>query len=453
MSSKKFHTGCDNALFPNFLFNSLSAELGHTLNLAHSGTVQGPYFDKHGMMGYSYDEFNSPKMCFNAPKSWQLGWFADQSISWNPNDGTWVGTMVGDVDYGENPAHTIILRLETGYNTEIYVKFNRAKGYNSQTKMSADMVTIVEQGRGYSQSTYIDGMYPGQSHTISRFGTSGKDLVIEYISQGESSDEAIVAAYYDDCRFPSCCQGPFCPVPQTDPPTPSPTSTPTSHPTLAPTPSPTMVPTIVPTFVPTDGAMTVPLTLQPTLDPTPEPTQQPTGTTINLIGTGTPQLLLSEEFENDVGMFASSGEKVKFEKDEDIGVAKFQLKKGADNAPRISTVVDLQGQTIITIFFWFKAMFLDVDQSIAVQYSIDNGETWTIVREIQVGGSQYSFGEWYKVTDILFNVPDGTSDMVVQILGRTGDELPENATITERSDNSEFVVARFVCLGDSPVNT
>ncbi|KAL3893456.1 MAG: hypothetical protein SGARI_008162 [Bacillariaceae sp.] len=118
-------------------------------------------------------------MCFNPPKSWQLGWFDDQSTSWDPDNGAWVGTMVGDVDYGQNADHTILLRLETGSSTEIYVGFNRAKGYNSQTKMSPNMLTIVEQGSGYSQSTYLDGLSAGGSFTVSKFGKSKKDLVIE----------------------------------------------------------------------------------------------------------------------------------------------------------------------------------------------------------------------------------------------------------------------------------
>ncbi|KAL3913361.1 MAG: hypothetical protein SGILL_006524, partial [Bacillariaceae sp.] len=449
-------------------------EMGHNLNLAHSGTDQGPYYDKHGMMGYSYDEFNSPKMCFNPAKSWYLGWFADQSTSWNPNDGTWVGTLVGDVDYDNEayPDSTVLVKLETGRSTDLYVGFNRATGYNSQTKMSPNMVTIVEQGTGYSQSTYIAGLSPGQTHTISSFGTSGKTLVIDYMGQGRTADLANVAIYYTDCVYDSCCEGPLCPSQDTPAPTPlptaSPTSSPTTSPTISPTSSPTASPTISPTANPTvsptmgpsDGFVTAIPSVAPTPEPTPEPslepTQEPTpnSTSLMLVGTGTPQLLLSEDFRNgNLGQFANFGDTVEYQQEDGIGVARFEMKKGADKSPRINTIVDLQGENIISIFFWFKALFLENDQSIVVRYSIDGKQTWTLAKEIQAGdGQQYDFGVWYRVTDIFFPVPAGTSEMVVQVLGRTGTEMPLDAMPAD-GDKSEFVVAGFAVLGDSPITT
>ena len=48
-------------------------EVGHNLGLAHSNEGGGEYEDQSGMMGYSYDCDDCPKMCFNGPKSWQLG--------------------------------------------------------------------------------------------------------------------------------------------------------------------------------------------------------------------------------------------------------------------------------------------------------------------------------------------------------------------------------------------
>jgi hypothetical protein len=49
-------------------------EVGHNINLAHSGEGTAEYADQTGMMGYSYSEDEGPAMCFNNAKMWQLGW-------------------------------------------------------------------------------------------------------------------------------------------------------------------------------------------------------------------------------------------------------------------------------------------------------------------------------------------------------------------------------------------
>lgn len=50
-------------------------EIGHNLNLAHSNENGATYNDQTGMMGYSYGSSDTPVMCFNAAKHYQLGWY------------------------------------------------------------------------------------------------------------------------------------------------------------------------------------------------------------------------------------------------------------------------------------------------------------------------------------------------------------------------------------------
>lgn len=57
-----------------FFIIILTAEIGHNLNLAHSGE-NDVYDDKTCMMGFSYSFDDFPKMCYNAPKGRQLGWY------------------------------------------------------------------------------------------------------------------------------------------------------------------------------------------------------------------------------------------------------------------------------------------------------------------------------------------------------------------------------------------
>lgn len=52
----------------------LMHEIGHNLNLAHSGKGDYSYGDYTGYMGETFSEVGLPLMCFNAPKTYQLNW-------------------------------------------------------------------------------------------------------------------------------------------------------------------------------------------------------------------------------------------------------------------------------------------------------------------------------------------------------------------------------------------
>jgi len=76
-------------LFHIIIFPSLHR---HNLGLAHSNENGNTYNDQSGMMGYSYSQDNGPLMCFNAAKSWQLGWLQDRRV-------TYEFTQLGTVNY------------------------------------------------------------------------------------------------------------------------------------------------------------------------------------------------------------------------------------------------------------------------------------------------------------------------------------------------------------------
>ena len=48
-------------------------EFGHNVGLSHSNDDKN-YGDHSCLMGRSSIKTNGPRMCFNGPKSWQLGW-------------------------------------------------------------------------------------------------------------------------------------------------------------------------------------------------------------------------------------------------------------------------------------------------------------------------------------------------------------------------------------------
>ena len=149
-------------------------ELGHNLGLDHSGEGIGEYSDQSGMMGYSYSSDDSPRMCFNAAKSWQLGWYADKSVSVvPPSSSTWSRRLMGIADYDNTATNTVIVKIESETELDYYVNFNQKAGINSGTLEGGDQVLITSQaaeGVAFAKSSLLAKLSAGQSYQISDFG-------------------------------------------------------------------------------------------------------------------------------------------------------------------------------------------------------------------------------------------------------------------------------------------
>lgn len=122
-------------------------ETGHNLNLAHSWKDGSPYGDKSGYMGVSYKNFDGPKMCFNGPKTWQLGWYSEHHLTIDTSDTSngsvlYHGNLYGFVDH-DNVSNddVMIIRLNTHFD-DFYISFNRKSGFNSGTKLGGDAVMV-----------------------------------------------------------------------------------------------------------------------------------------------------------------------------------------------------------------------------------------------------------------------------------------------------------------------
>jgi hypothetical protein len=390
----------------------LRTEVGHNLNLAHSGTTEGPYNDKHGMMGFSYNQYFGPRMCFNPAKSWQLGWYQDQAIEWNSNDGTFVGTLVGVADYGKDDNQFVVLKLQHSWQESIYIGYNRAKDYNQETQMSADMITVVRAGDGFSPSLYVDGLSPGETLTLESFGQYAKDLNIHFIGTGATEDEAELVISYGACVYPSCCAGDMC------------------------------------------SSQNQAMVTSQTLNPTQESVMATPTPTATLQGTGRPQLLLSETFSDDLGSFSALGEKVTRTTEETMSAAKFEF-VNANQPPRLEAKIDLNGSTVISVFFWFKAAMMKRNDAVVVRYSIDRKRSWDRARLLEFGyDKEFQIGQWYQLIDTSFTVPEGTETITLQIYGipETNDRSDGSSLVLENDEdnNSEFFVGGFACMGDRP---
>jgi len=155
------------------------------------------------MMGFSFNEDDSPVMCFNAAKSFQLGWYADKAITVSPFDSSWTGRVMGIADYDNIAGYNVLLKIETDQDVDFYLNFNRKTGINSGTVEGGDKVLVTTQGRngaGYSDSQLVATISTGSSYTISNFGNSGKSVRI-FVKEINLSASP---AYADVTVSPSC---------------------------------------------------------------------------------------------------------------------------------------------------------------------------------------------------------------------------------------------------------
>ena len=162
---------------------------------AHSGGLDNKAYSDHScIMGNPYHADDEGLLCFNAAKIFQI---AQGHNSWyNKNDhdaevwdsGTsgssyWAGTIIGIADYQNNRnARPVVVKVESGTLSDIFIGFNRAKGVNLQTAQYQNQVTVIEAGNdgvGYSQSYVKAALSAGESYTVARnWRGSGLPLTI-----------------------------------------------------------------------------------------------------------------------------------------------------------------------------------------------------------------------------------------------------------------------------------
>lgn len=145
-------------------------------------------------MGYSYSQNDSPVMCFNAAKSWQLGWFADKSLTIDPNNdaGTcYSGPLYGQDSYVSSPADAkVLIQLQSIGTEDYYIGFNGKQGSNSGTVEHGNRVLITTKAAtGHSEK--IANLGAGQSYTIANYDGSGRDVTVS-VTSVSGSDHAVI---------------------------------------------------------------------------------------------------------------------------------------------------------------------------------------------------------------------------------------------------------------------
>lgn len=174
-------------------------EVGHNIGLAHSSELgQGEYDDQTGFMGYSY-KANDQYMCFNPAKNFQLGWYSNKIMDYNPlksSPSTQTFVLNGVNDYTKNPNAKISIRLEQANKVQdYYIGYNRVSGMNRDSTEDANKVTILRKDLGkpdqYGLSTKVAALSPGQVYTIQGFNNE-RDLTITFYSISDDLRDATI---------------------------------------------------------------------------------------------------------------------------------------------------------------------------------------------------------------------------------------------------------------------
>lgn len=214
-------------------------EIGHNLNLAHSGEG-ATYDDQTGMMGYSYSSDEGPVMCFNAPKNAQLGWYDDKlEVFDSTTSSSWIGKILGISDYENAAGDDIVILRIIAATFDYYVSFNRKAGINAGTAEAGNKVLIHrrENGFGYKESKLLSKLDAGNTYVIGEI-----EITVNELSISTNPGYAIVTVTNGSATIS---------------PTKSPTSSPTQSPTSSPTKSPTLSPAKIPTASPNSPTVAV----------------------------------------------------------------------------------------------------------------------------------------------------------------------------------------------------
>lgn len=100
-------------------------------------------------MGYSYSGDDTPKMCFNGPKTFQLNWFPTHYKTLAFPDYNWSGNLYHSLDANNIGATDMMIIKIPGFTSsysseylDYYVSFNKYSGENSGTYEARNKVAV-----------------------------------------------------------------------------------------------------------------------------------------------------------------------------------------------------------------------------------------------------------------------------------------------------------------------
>eukprot|EP00980_Cylindrotheca_fusiformis_P018251 scaffold5930_cov177-Cylindrotheca_fusiformis.AAC.6 len=261
-------------------------EMGHNLGMGHSGEDNSEYGDTSGLMGSSYKSDDTPFMCFNSAKSWQLGWYEDKAVTVAPKagDASFSIKLAGIVDYDTTDANVLIRIVPDTLDTHYYMNYNAAKGMNKASTEGRDQVLVTKKDVTYEKnvSWRIAELDATNTFKLNDFnGKSGETLTITVNSiVDDVADISIVLSGFSQTNPTTAPTSKPSLAPSTSPPTAVPSHSPSAQPTLEPSVSPSTMDSEPPSQALSGEPSAKPTSLpstSPTAPPTASATASPSG--------------------------------------------------------------------------------------------------------------------------------------------------------------------------------
>ena len=168
--------------------------LGHNLNQGHSGADDNnngifddddeEYDDPSCTMGGEWGSFSDGQKCFNAAKTYYLGWFANYHGDATPTANGFGGTLVGINDAGNDeisPGEYVTMKISDAGATDLFLMYNRVEGVHKflEDNTYRDKVVVVEQETSDEQSWVRAILDEGEVYTQSNWAGTGNALKIK----------------------------------------------------------------------------------------------------------------------------------------------------------------------------------------------------------------------------------------------------------------------------------
>jgi hypothetical protein len=166
---------------------------GHNLYLYHSGldtdgSGEGDddeeYDDPTCVMGGESPYAGDGRKCFNAAKTYYLGWYSDYHGEVNPTSSSFSGELVGVNDAGNNEISSdqnVVVKISDSGATDLFLMYNRVEGVHNflRNVYYQDKIVVVEQSEEAEQSWVAAVLDQGDTYSQSNWAGTGNALKIK----------------------------------------------------------------------------------------------------------------------------------------------------------------------------------------------------------------------------------------------------------------------------------
>lgn len=149
-------------------------------------------------MSVSSKASDTPRQAFNGAKHFKLGWYQLRTMTINPLAAPPAGSrsfatsprliqLAAFVDFELTKRHQPVL---VSIDDKYFIQYNRAKGFNNETRSMADRVTVTAVSDGGWQSERKAGLNQladESLYVLENYSDSGRDLYIQVCSERPGS--------------------------------------------------------------------------------------------------------------------------------------------------------------------------------------------------------------------------------------------------------------------------